>query len=301
MQLTLHLVCNIWQKPYSWIADFFSLVLQFITYNGDVNFESCTLTGRFIPVSTLSVGDDLRNSSAVRGKVEHKLGKVTQRLNFHTLEPLDNALAKLRVFSKSMGQRAKGKMAERIIAQLMAILDHAQYAGHNHPVSSVFGRQIQYLKGKLEQTTRVTINEAHKRGRTTQISNIHSDFVRVILRDFEICLMIKTVASHAASGSSAVQKYSALHVNSLDAYSGSHVTAFFKEQTNYEYMAGLHPTIMVYNQVASRAEVFRLVENDDLDGLKLQLQIGKVSLRDCDRQGRTLLFVSLTRPMCYTS
>jgi hypothetical protein len=55
----------------------------------------------------------------------------------------------------------------------------------------------------------------------------------------------------------------------------------------------MHPIVLAYNQVNSGAQVFKLVEEDDLDGLMRFLALGQASIRDCDEAGRSLLHVSL--------
>lgn len=51
-------------------------------------------------------------------------------------------------------------------------------------------------------------------------------------------------------------------------------------------------TIIAYRTVDSSSEAFELVRRDNLDALVRLIALQKASARDCDADGRSLLFVS---------
>jgi hypothetical protein len=58
-------------------------------------------------------------------------------------------------------------------------------------------------------------------------------------------------------------------------------------------MSTIHPIVLAYNQISHTERVFELVANDDLCNLMRLFQSGEASVRHCDEEGRSLLFVSV--------
>ena len=54
----------------------------------------------------------------------------------------------------------------------------------------------------------------------------------------------------------------------------------------------INPVILAYRIVPNGSEVFDMIENDDLEGLKSLLADGKATIRDYDEFVTTLLHVS---------
>jgi hypothetical protein len=194
-----------------------------------------------------------------------------------------------------MSQSTKGKQAEQLIARLTVLFSILQRDDLDMPVPGIIGRQILHLKDRLKQTTCVTINKVRQRRGSARVSVAQSAVYSVEFEGLMICFMTKTLESQYADGSFDTQTCSALHVRSLGGSLGSHISAFFTGQLNCDQTIWLHPVIMAYNPVDYHAKVLDLVRTDDLDGFREFLQAGDASLRDCDREGRTLLFVSVIR------
>jgi hypothetical protein len=259
-------------------------------YNGNVYFESCTFS---------HICTDMRTSSDNRGP-EHSLlrhkpsdtAEIVYRVRSRVPEPIETVLASFATFSKSMSQSTKGEQAEQLIARLTALLGTLQRDDLGIPVPDVISHQIIHLKDRLKQTTCVKINELRRRRGVTRLSVAQSTVFTVIYKGFNMTLSTKTHKSQYADGSFDTETCSALHVQSLDVPGESHISAYFKGRTDCDQTVWLHPVIMAYNEVDCHANVFKSVRADDLDGLKELLQIGEASLRDCDMEGRTLLFVS---------
>jgi hypothetical protein len=214
------------------------------------------------------------------------------RVRSRVPEPIETVLASLATFSKSMSLSTKGEQAEQLIARLTALFDILQRDDLDIPVPDVISHQIIHLKDRLKQTTCVKINELRRRRGVTRLSVAQSAVFTVIYKGFNMTLTTKSHKSQYADGSFDTETCSALHVQSLDVPGKSHISAYFKGRTDCDQTVWLHPVIMAYNEVDCHANVFKSVRTDDLDGLKELLQIGEASLRDCDMEGRTLLFVS---------
>jgi hypothetical protein len=208
-------------------------------------------------------------------------------------EPIETVLASLASFSKSMSQSAKGEQAERLIARLNVLLDTLQRDDLGIPVPDIISRQIIHLKDRLKQTTCVKINEVRRRRGGTGLSVAQSAVFTVNYKGLEMTLVTKTLKAQYANGSFDTETCSTLYVQSLGMPGGSNISAYFKGRMDCDETVWLHPVVMAYNEIYCHAKVFDLVRTDDLDGLKELLQTGEASLRDCDMEGRTLLFVSL--------
>jgi hypothetical protein len=268
-----------------------TLVRQTV-YNGNVYFESCTFSHMCTDVRTSSDNGGLEPSPQCKPS---DTSQVMHRVRSRVPEPIETVLASLATFSKSMSLSAKGEQAEQLIARLTALFGILQRDDLDLPVPDIIIRQIHHLKDRLKQTTCVKINKVRQRRGTARVSVAQSAVYSVEFEGLMICLMTKTLKSQYADGSSDTQTCSALHVRSLGGSVESHISAFFTGQSNCDQSVWLHPIIMAYNQVESHAKVLDLVRTDDLDGFRGLLQTGEASLRDCDREGRTLLFVSSIR------
>jgi hypothetical protein len=268
-----------------------TLVRQTV-YNGNVYFESCTFSHMCTDVRTSSDNGGLEPLPQCKPS---DTSQVMHRVRSRVPEPIETVLASLATFSKSMSLSAKGKQAEQLIARLTALFGILQRDDLDLPVPDIIIRQIHHLKDRLKQTTCVKINKVRQRRGTARVSVAQSAVYSVEFEGLMICLMTKTLKSQYADGSSDTQTCSALHVRSLGGSVESHISAFFTGQSNCDQSVWLHPIIMAYNQVESHAKVLDLVRTDDLDGFRGLLQTGEASLRDCDREGRTLLFVSSIR------
>ena len=60
------------------------------------------------------------------------------------------------------------------------------------------------------------------------------------------------------------------------------------------------PTLTFRAMVADDSEVFRVVEGGSVKKLRMILSSGKASLGDCDSMGRSLLNVSIYKPVKHT-
>lgn len=89
-----------------------------------------------------------------------------------------------------------------------------------------------------------------------------------------------------------VETFSTLRVESQHQSSQAALAVFFSEQWNGQTTSAIPPTVLAYRMVSNDAEVFKLIRDDDLDGLLRLLACGYASIHDCDERGRSLLHVS---------
>jgi hypothetical protein len=89
-----------------------------------------------------------------------------------------------------------------------------------------------------------------------------------------------------------VETFSTLRVEPRHQSTGSALAVFFSEHRYGCSTSTIPPTVLAYNMVDFDAEVFYVIEKDDLDNLLRLLASGESSIRDCDESGRSLLNVS---------
>lgn len=105
-------------------------------------------------------------------------------------------------------------------------------------------------------------------------------------------LATTTSASQRESGVRNLGTFSTLRVESQHQSSQGALAVFFSEHWNGQTISTIPPTVMAYRMVSNDAEVFKLIRDDDLDGLLRRLACGHASIRDCDERSRSLLHVS---------
>jgi hypothetical protein len=254
-------------------------------------FKGCTFSKSHTQFPMTSSSNGFGQTLLERGPSNS--GKLTRKVNAKSLHPLDTVLANIATYSKSMSQSKAGKQAMQLAAQVTVFLDAIQKVNQRRFVPDIVDRQIRRLKARLKQTTGVKINEARQQCQPTRLSAARSEVLSVTFEHLQICLVTKTLDSRLSDGSPVTQTCSTLHVQPLGVSAPPRVSIFFVEETDCDRTVWLHPNILAYNEVSCHAKVFDLVRRDDLNGFKELLQIGEASLRDCDREGRTLILVSL--------
>jgi hypothetical protein len=204
------------------------------------------------------------------------------------------ALESLGQYSKSMQQQRDGKEGSEIAAQLTVILETLGQERSDSDISRGLDDQVQRLSEQLRLTKRVKINAPPPRPQLSRLHKANHKVVHVRFGQWQISLLSKEMTSRMIDGQADTEIYSSLHVQHAFNRRGPPIAAYFGERHTVDHTTSLHPIVSSYNQVDNSSKVFGLVECDDLDGLMRLLAIGEASIRDCDAEGRSLLFVSLT-------
>lgn len=68
--------------------------------------------------------------------------------------------------------------------------------------------------------------------------------------------------------------------------------AFYQRMSSEGSYLVIPPMLSVHVMIPDNSEIFRLIKNDDLQGVVKLMEQGRASLRDCDMKGRSLLSVS---------
>jgi hypothetical protein len=235
--------------------------------------------------------EDLARSSQKRKRsvedVENDMQDGRQRLT------LAAALESLGQYSKSMQQQRDGKEGSEIATQLTVILETLGQGRPDSDVSRGLDDQVERLLDQLRRTKRVKINAPPPRSQLSRLHKANHKVVHVRFGQWQISLLTKELTSRMVDGQVDTEIYSSLHVQHAFNSRGPPIAAYFGESYNADHTTSLHPIVSSYNQVDSSSKVFDLVERDDLNGLMRLLAVGEASIRDCDAEGRSLLFVGL--------
>jgi hypothetical protein len=203
------------------------------------------------------------------------------------------ALESLGQYSKSMQQQRDGKEGSEIATQLTVILETLGQGRPDSDVSRGLDDQVERLLDQLQRTKRVKINAPPPRSQLLRLHKANHKVVHVRFGQWQISLLTKELTSRMVDGQVDTEIYSSLHVQHAFNSRGPPIAAYFGESYNADHTTSLHPIVSSYNQVDSSSKVFDLVERDDLNGLMRLLAVGEASIRDCDAEGRSLLFVGL--------
>lgn len=212
---------------------------------------------------------------------------------------LDAALACLEEYATGAQTQKTGSDSANIGAQLAIILNTMTQAEHGNVPSKEMNEQIENLQTQIKRSKSISINTPCARQRVAQFSRAESKILSVDFGHWQISLMTKTVKSGWPDDQADVQTCSALHVRRLRSGEGTHITAFFNEESTIENYKSLPPILLTYRHLMNTDRIFELVANDDLRSLNKLLRKGEACLRDCDEDGRSLLFVSTNGRLKY--
>jgi hypothetical protein len=209
-------------------------------------------------------------------------------------QTLATVLESLGQYSKSMQQQSEGEQSTRIAAQLAFILESFEQAASGENKTADLESQLQDLKYQLRRARSIKINAVSPQARTSRPYKAYSKATRIISGNWQISLTTKVLHSRSIDGQILIETCSALDVQRrMHSSQIPCIAAFFSEKIDVDQTVLMHPVVLAYNQVDSRAKVFDVVRNDDLDGLMKLLARGQASIRDCDKEGRSLLHVSI--------
>jgi hypothetical protein len=174
------------------------------------------------------------------------------------------------------------------------ILESLEQAVTDGLMTDDLNQNLHDMRDQLHRAERIKINAALPQAHASRPYKVESKFTAITTGRWEIWLTTKTLHSRSTFGQMLTETCSALRIQRALGFQGPRIAVFFGESADFYQTVTIHPTILAYNQVHSGAKVFKLVENDDLEGLIRHLALGQASMRDCDEDGRLLLHVSFT-------
>jgi hypothetical protein len=248
------------------------------------------------PVSSVQIWRDVIRGETERLALQRETYRDDARENARSGEEQENlaiVLNSLGDCSKSGLQHVGGEQSKSIAALLAVVLDTLNQVAMGEALSGDADRQVQDLKDQLKRTKQIAINAACPRLQNAQLSRANSKIFSIATGHWQISLTVKTVVSQCTDGNFEDIVCSTLHVQPACGSVGARVTAIFREKTDIREMSTIHPIVLAYNQISHTERVFELVANDDLCNLMRLFQSGEASVRHCDEEGRSLLFVSV--------
>lgn len=209
-------------------------------------------------------------------------------------EDLDNALKKLGKLSQSIrGHRSMENGAEKIARRVSAVFDAIVTHSHGEGTSDhVMERQLGKLRGTVRWEEQFDINSVPQRRAMGTNARAKGRRILVQIGYWVISLTTTVFNMRHEGGLREEQVVSVLRIEPLLKASGSALAVYFSEYTDRHTRSLVPPVVLAYNTVSNSAEVFKLVLEDDLEGLQRVLACGEATIRDCDESGRSLLHVS---------
>jgi hypothetical protein len=224
--------------------------------------------------------------------------EYTHRLNKE--ESLEHVLSKLNKFSKSMQDQRIGKDAKKIARRIALALNAVQQQAGLTKVSTHWdGMDTNHDEDDFDNignclivAKRVDINTGIRRTRHTKLTRVVRKCDKVTYGQWEISLRTSILEFRNEDGTDVVESLSSLYLDPRSSDASVPITVHFGETTMHAAVSFINPVILAYRMVPDDAEVFEVIENDDLAGLITLLADGTATLRDCDNGGGTLLHVS---------
>jgi hypothetical protein len=196
----------------------------------------------------------------------------------------------------SMRHLEKDRDAQKLVQWIRVLLDTFTKETDGSRLGHTY-EELEGLQNGLLQVNRVSVNSVSNSRRTMPAHLIGFKRQRSVIDLGTWKIQLDTVSRESidTTGRDVSESFSSLRLKSTRSpgLSQSSISAFFGERTDYSQRSFLSPTIIVYRTVESSSEVFKLVRDDDVDGLMRLFALQKASARDCDPYGRSLFFVSI--------
>lgn len=204
------------------------------------------------------------------------------------------AINQLGEFSTSLRHQKQDAAAQRVLSWIRVIVDSIEARG-----TASRGAHTQEELAKLQNilllVNRVGINSVGQRKITERITKVTRKSSLIVFDRWQIALDTKIWEALDEDAREVTESFSVLRLTPLDLASASPVAAFFGERTDYLQSSVIHPTVFAYRSVSHQSEVFAMVLGDDIAGLMMLFAGQRVTIRDLDEDGRSLLHVSMVR------
>jgi hypothetical protein len=237
--------------------------------------------------------DSVGTSSQTTLKRKRSLADIEENPRTRkTQEGLEAALKKLSKLALSVRHRKEGDGAEKIARRIAAVFE----AITTHEDAETWDKTAARQLGKLGATVRweeqFDINSVPEHCAVRRNVRAKKRQILVHIGNWNISLTTTIFDSRREGCLQEVETFSTLRVEPRHQSTGSALAVFFSEHRYGCSTSTIPPTVLAYNMVDFDAEVFYVIEKDDLDNLLRLLASGESSIRDCDESGRSLLNVS---------
>jgi hypothetical protein len=244
---------------------------------------------------------------AITGEASERLSLKRRRLpdeneykhELNKEESLEHVLSKLGKFSKSIQDQRIGKDAKKIIRRVALALNAVRqqaglttlidledmYTNHDEDDFENIGNSLIVAK-------KVDINVGFRRTRHTKLTRVVRKHDELFFGQWKISLRTSIFEFRNEDSTGVIESLSSLYFDPRALDAGVPITVHFGETTIHSAVSFINPVILAYRIVPDDAEVFEVIQKDDLEGLIKLLADGKATLQDCDNRGGTLLHVS---------
>ena len=210
-------------------------------------------------------------------------------------DPVDMAIDHLGQLYLSIQRLQKDQDAQRLAKWIRVLVgtfsDERAESQLEHTLDG-----LESLQNGLISVNRVSINSAPNSRRTlpTHLFEVKRKSSVIVVGRWKIRLDTVIRDSIDTKGREVSESFSSLRLNPAGGpvVGDTSVSAFFGDRTDHLQRTFFCPTIITYRTVDDSSEVFELVRDDDADGLIRLIALQKASARDCDEDGRSLVFVS---------
>ena len=216
-------------------------------------------------------------------------------------------LSKLGKLSKSTQDQRIGKDAKKIARRTALVLNAVkrqagtpESVGPNENLVGHCEDDFESIENSLIVSKRVDVNTGFRRTKHTKLARVVRRCDRIRCGEWEISLKTATYEHRNQDGTEVVESFSSLCLDPQTPRAGVPITVHFGETTLHSAVSFINPVISAYRTIPDESEIFRVVENDDLESLVTLLADGKATIRDCNELGTTLLHVGprSRRDMC---
>lgn len=256
-------------------------VNYYVTPSGNRSFQTCA-------VATPLLLDQAELTGQKRKHVEDANAFEPRKLQ---KESLDTALSKLQKLSLYMETPMQDLPARKITRRIATVIDALKSSGFARSARQHTEFQWSDLRERLLLGRRLRINS------TPPVVNCGNFAVVQRRRDvlryarWEITLTTTETSVPDEEGHETTQSMSVLRLEPCCNHTGSPLVAFFGCQTDLLRTNMIHPVVLAYRTVPGDSKVFSVIEEDDLECLLKLMATQKVTVRDCDEKGRSLLSV----------
>lgn len=205
-----------------------------------------------------------------------------------------DTLGKMQKYAYMIRSQKRDKDAKKALDRIRSILEAVRQPGPAYSQATHTEHQWNDLSSHLDSSNIVDVNRQRLIWSSNSVRKVDRHRDVLIYKDqWKITLTTHTHVIEE-NGWKATRSLSVLRVDPFTKPNNcSSFAVFLGREIDSSKTIRMHPAIFAYRHVPSDSVVFKLVEDDDIEGLRQLLAVQEATIRDVDEVGGSLLSVRL--------
>ncbi|KAI7201318.1 hypothetical protein KC324_g2278 [Hortaea werneckii] len=243
-----------------------------------------------------------RSETPARGHKRRSSGSsFNSRKQIRSTESVVDILGKMQKYAFMIRSQKRDKDAKKALDRIRSILEAVRQPGPAYSQATHTEDQWNDLSTHLDSSNIVDVNRQRLIWSPNCVSKVNRHREVLIYKDqWKITLTTHTHVIEE-NGRKATRSLSVLRVDPFTSPDNcSSFAVFLGREIDSSSTIRMHPAIFAYRHVPSDSVVFKLVEQDDIEGLRQLLAVQEATIRDVDEVGGSLLSYAsyFASPLC---